>query len=211
MLKRYVLMGVLATSFAGAGVAAQGQATPAQQPPATERPETTQRPETTPSQPATSATQPSQRPEAMGASTKLTGCVYREEDVPGRTPNVAERAGVMEDYILADVKAGSESASASGSTSTPGAVGTSGAAAKMFKLEHVADERLKSFVGKRVEVVGRIDAEAGDAAANRAAGATSPAAGDASAGPDRVNLPEFEVTEIREVAGDCAAKPDAGR
>ena len=40
---------------------------------------------------------------AQAASTTLVGCVYQEKDVPGRAPNVAERAGVMEDYILAEI------------------------------------------------------------------------------------------------------------
>jgi hypothetical protein len=31
------------------------------------------------------------------ATTVLTGCVYNEKDVPGRAPNVAERAGIAED------------------------------------------------------------------------------------------------------------------
>ncbi len=199
MLKRYLVMSVLAASFAGAAVSAQSPATAPQQPPATERPETTEGQDT----------QTPQRPAATtGATTTLSGCVYKEEDVAGRTPNPAERAGVLEDYILAEVKASSESPSST--ASTPGAVGTSGSAGRMYKLEQVADERLQSFVGKRVEVVGRIDAEAGDTAANRAAGATA-GKGDASAGPDQLNLAEFEVSEIRAVAGDCPAMPSVHR
>ncbi|MGH8638279.1 MAG: hypothetical protein ACREUZ_14185 [Burkholderiales bacterium] len=194
MLKRYLVMSVLAASFAGAAVSAQSPSTPPQQPPATERPEATEGQDT----------QTPQRP-AMGATTTLSGCVYKEEDIAGRTPNPAERAGVLEDYILAEVKPSSESPSA-----TPGAVGTSGSTGQMYKLEQIADERLKSFVGKRVEVVGRIDAEAGDAAANRAEGATA-GRGDASAGPDQLNLAEFEVSEIRGVAGECPAKPSGQR
>src|ERR671925_144698 len=31
----------------------------------------------------------------------LVGCVYREDQVPERKPNIAERAGILEDYILA--------------------------------------------------------------------------------------------------------------
>jgi hypothetical protein len=131
--------------------------------------------------------------------------VYREQDVPGRTPNVAERAGVMEDYILADVKpAGSPAPSAGG------AVGTSGTSATMYKLEQIADERLQGLVGKRVEVVGRIDAEAGDTRrAPGAAGATPQP--DRNVGPDRIELPEFEVTSIKEVEGGtpCPAKPSS--
>jgi hypothetical protein len=140
-------------------------------------------------------------------STVLTGCVYREKDVPGRAPNVAERAGVMEDYILADVKP-AQSAS-SGSAATPGATGTSGSTAthagKMYKLEKIADERLKAVVGKRVEVTGHIDAEAGDAASSTGAPATTQT--DRAIGRDRVDLPEFEVVSMRETSGSCPATP----
>ena len=136
------------------------------------------------------------------ASTTLSGCVYREKDVPGRAPNVAERAGVLEDYILADVKP-------AGAVGTSGSAGTSAAAShgpshSMYKLELIADEKLKAVVGKRVEVTGRIDAEAGD---NKAA--TPPAASqtDKAIGRDMVALAEFEVTSMREVAGTCPATP----
>ena len=42
---------------------------------------------------------------AQKTAATLTGCLYREEQIPGRKPNVAEKAGVLEDYILADVSA----------------------------------------------------------------------------------------------------------
>ena len=40
---------------------------------------------------------------AQTASTTIIGCVYQEKDVPGRAPNPAERAGLLEDYILAEI------------------------------------------------------------------------------------------------------------
>ena len=135
------------------------------------------------------------------ASTTLTGCVYQEKDVAGRAPNVAERAGVLEDYILADVKP----ASASGAVGTSGTTGTTGAAS-MYKLELIADEKLKAVVGKRVEVTGRIDAEAGD---SKAPAAAAPAASqtDKAIGRDKIDLPEFEVASMKEVPGACPAAP----
>ena len=158
------------------------------------------------SQPATSGarTSASDKP-----TTVLTGCVYLEKDVPGRSPNVAERAGVMEDYILAEVRPGG-AASAGSSDSTPGATGTSGTmsakSGTMYKLEKIADERLRAAVGKRVEVTGRLDAEAGDATG---APASTPGttATDRAIGRDRVDLPEFEVVSMREIAGSCPATP----
>lgn len=195
MFKNYMLMASAAVLASSTLVGAQAGST---QQPQSQQPQTTPRP--TESQPAAA--------QQTGATTTLTGCVYKEKDVPGRAPNVAERAGILEDYILADVKpAAGSAASTSG---TPGATGTSGVAAKsMYKLEFVDDDRLQSLVGKRVEVVGRIDAESGDARSSTGAARTTDT--DKVIGRDRVDLAEFEVTSIKEVEGTCPAKPAAGR
>jgi hypothetical protein len=99
----------------------------------------------------------------------------------------------------------------------------------MFKLEHMEDDKLRALVGKRVEVTGKIDADdmhhgaaAGAAAGTTTGTATGAATGttgaqsgtqqpkrDRSLGPDDIELPEFEVTSIREIEGTCPAKPDA--
>jgi hypothetical protein len=75
----------------------------------------------------------------------------------------------------------------------------------MYKLEHAAGDQLKAMVGKRVEVTGRVDAEAGDAAAPPASAQTNKT--DKVVGHDRLDLPEFEVTSIKAVSGTCPAKP----
>jgi hypothetical protein len=138
-------------------------------------------------------------------TTTLTGCVYKEADVPGRTPNVAEKAGVMEDYILVT---SSSSGAATGTTGTtpPATAGTTGAASaegKAYKLEQIADDRLKAVVGKRVEVTGRVDADAG-----RATGTTGAKPDTNPGSPDDIELPEFEVTSLKEVEGTCPATPN---
>jgi hypothetical protein len=184
VLKREFLATALAVAFSGALVGAQAGS----------------------SKPAEPQTQPQAAAQASQATTTLTGCVYREEDVPGRAPNPAERAGVLEDYILAEVSAPGKTSPSP--TSTPGATGTSGIAQKMYKLELVDDEKLKTLVGKRVEVIGRIDAEAGDATKPAEARPTTPT--DKAIGRDRIDLPEFEVSTIREIAGTCPAKPSGG-
>ena len=79
--------------------------------------------------------------QSMAATTTLKGCVYKEDAIPGRTPNVAEKAGVMEDYILV---VGDHSATAPATGTATGSqtpTGTSGAvtAHKAFKLEKIAD------------------------------------------------------------------------
>jgi hypothetical protein len=161
-----------------------------------------QTPQTPPPQnPPTQAQPPAQPPAAAPAqaTTTLTGCVYEEKDIPGRTPNVAEKAGVLEDYILV-------ASAAPAAPGTAGTAGTSGMSAnKAYKLEQIADEKLKAVVGKRVEVTGRVD-PGGSAA--KATGDPKP---DKSVGPDQIELPEFEVTSIREVEGTCPATPDIKR
>jgi hypothetical protein len=151
-------------------------------------------------QPSTQPAQP--RPAAPAAqvasqSTTITGCVYQEKDVPGRSPNIAEKAGVLEDYILAEIKPGA-------ATATPGAAATSGQLGTMYKLEHADDSKLKALVGKRVEVSGRIDRESGDSTASPA-NTPTPSQADKTIGRDKVDLAEFEIASIKEVPGACPA------
>ena len=126
-------------------------------------------------------------------SITMTGCLYREQSVPGRTPNVAEKAGVLEDYILADATMPADA----GKNSTL-------ATGNMYKVENIADDKLRALVGKRVEVAGKIDPEG--TGLGRPAGGPAP---DKGLGPDRINLPEFEANAIKEVAGTCPSTPAA--
>ena len=177
---------VMAVSIAGVNAQSTGSQTP---PPQT--------PQTPASQQASAA-----------ATTTVKGCVYKEDAIPGRSPNVAEKAGVMEDYILVPAADHAATAGTTGTT-PPSAAGTSGTMArvhKAFKLEKIADERLSAMVGKMVEVTGKIDAD-NDTAKNRATG-TSGTTPDRSMGPDQIELDEFEVTDIKEVEGTCPATPN---
>jgi hypothetical protein len=153
--------------------------------------------------------QPQPRPQSPSAastqqaSATIVGCVYQEKDVPGRSPNLAEKAGVLEDYILAEIRP-------SASTATPGAAATSGTPqfGTMYKLEHADDSKLKAVVGKRVEVTGRVDRESGDSRA-RPAETPAPSQADKVMGRDAVDLAEFEVASIKEVPGACPASAKA--
>ena len=133
-------------------------------------------------------------------STTLTGCLYREDQVPGRKPNVVERAGILEDYILAGVTVTGEQRPTGTAGSVSTAVPSTGA---MYKVEKIADEKLKALVGKRVEVTGHIDPEG---RSRLGVGGAKP---DVGLGPDKISLPEIEATAIREVSGQgpCPAKP----
>jgi hypothetical protein len=178
MLKHYLLGSALVLASATAFAQAPAPSTPAtQQPPAA---------------PQSVASQ-------KNATIVLSGCLVREQDVPGRKPDVAERAGVLEDYILTEAKAGGERTS----SDVPGAVGTSGSTAqnisRMYKVEGIPDEKLKSLVGKHVEITGRVDEDD-----SREVSPAAPA-GAATPRSSSDDMPEFEATAIREVPGNCPA------
>ena len=189
-MKRLWMSGAAATI--AVMMATVGAQTP-QNPPQTQPP-TTQPPQTQP--PASSAMQET--------TTTLQGCVYKEADIPGRTPNVAEKAGVMEDYILVTSAPSPSAAGTTGTTPPAGAAASAlSAPGKAFKLEKIADERLKAVVGKRVEVTGRVDE-----GASGAAGTTGVKPDRNPASPDAIEIAEFEVTMLKEVEGTCPTTPE---
>ena len=114
---------------------------------------------------------PTQQPPATAASAQehsvtVEGCLVREKDVPGRQPNTAERAGVMEDFILTNAKIvkGGHTPPDAAATATTGTTatgeqtaGTSGAAGKMFEVRGLNETELQQFVGQRVEIEGKVD------------------------------------------------------
>ena len=181
MMRKFALSTSLAVLCAGVAAGAQGTGA-GQQPPS--------QPTSTPAM-------------AQESATTVEGCVYREQDIPGRAPNVAERAGVLEDYILVTSapKAGG-AVGTSGTTPTTPPSATPGAMtmAKMFKLEHASDNQLSAMVGKRVRVTGKAAAE--DKTATGA-----PKQDKVPGNPDSIEIPEFEVASITSIAGECPAKP----
>ena len=58
----------------------------------------------------------------------------------------------------------------------------------MYKLEKTSDTELKSMVGKRVEVTGKVDAESNDATGQPPASAKTNKT-DQVVGHDRIDLP----------------------
>jgi hypothetical protein len=154
---------VLASALAGAVMAAAGSA--AQTPPPQEPKAQV---------PAAQGTQESQM-------ATVEGCLMREADVPGRKPNVVERAGVAEDYILTAAKVVKGAA--------PSGVGARG----MFEIEGISEDQLKQHVGKRVQIVGSFqNVDRAQATPERATPAD--------------DLPEVRGTTIRAVSGECPAK-----
>ena len=150
---------------------------------------------------AHSASPPQSSPQvSVRPTTTLTGCLYREEQVPGRKPDVLERAGIGEDYIIAGVRVAGE---AQRPTGTAGSASTAvPSTGTTYKVAKIGEEKLKPLVGKRVEVTGQIDPEG---RSRLGVGGPKP---DAGLGPDKISLPEIEASSIREVSGQgpCPAK-----
>ena len=142
-------------------------------------------------QPETPApTQSTQR--AMPAPVRamsMTGCLYREWDVPARIPNSAEKLDVIEGYIVADARIVGQGSSA------PGHVGGTGG--KSYRVEGIPGAQLQALVGKRVEIAGRVKPDDEDGSR-----------------PDRnfvsrdlIDFSDFVASSIREVAGGTACSP----
>lgn len=129
------------------------------------------------------------------ATVTVEGCVMREADVPGRKPNVAERAGIAEDYILTSTKVVKGSAPGRGAQARTGdaPTGTSGTQGAMYEIEGIDEQQLKQHAGRRVQIDGTFE--------NVDRATASP-----ERGTPADDLVEIRGTTIRQVAGDCAAK-----
>jgi hypothetical protein len=154
---RIRLMTVSTAAIAIAGAITLGAQTP-QQPqnpqqtqPQTQPPMDRQRPATDVQRPATDTQRPATDAQRMAddissQTITITGCVKPESDVPGRRPNVVERTGVTEDYILTNVKMSS--------TSNVSGIGLS----TMYEIEGIAGAELKKHINHQVELTGRVAA-----------------------------------------------------
>jgi hypothetical protein len=105
-----------------------------------------QTPNPTPQQPQPRPTEPAQRAAAQASDQVVTiaGCLKQEKDVPGLTPNPAERVGVTEDYILTDVKMAA--------SSKVSGLALSG----MYEVEGIDEGELKKHLNHQVELTGKI-------------------------------------------------------
>jgi hypothetical protein len=206
VLKRYFLTSAAALVCASGLTSAQTPATGAapQIPPAVQA--------APPSPQSTTTDRAAER-----ASMTVTGCLMREQDIPGHAPSDADRAGRLEDFILTSA---STPRPETGKPAAPGAVGTSGTApatthnGAMFKIKGIADMQLKSLVGKRVEVVGLMNEDMKASSSAAVPSAKTPAVGtgsqtqtgtDANAGrgEEKTQWSSFAASSIREVSGSC--------
>jgi hypothetical protein len=172
---------VLAAGILAAGAINLGAQSPTPQTPQTPQQPTTRTPAT-----------PTQ--DRANAELKLTGCLKEEKDVAGLKPNMAERAGITEDYILTNVKASADSK-------------VSGlAVGNMYEIEGINDTELKKHLNHQIEVTGRIDdpKTTGSGTAPRTGAGAGTAANPSDRNRD--DVPDFTATSIRMLAATCPAK-----
>ena len=131
-MRKLIMTGTLtALTMAGAiTLNAQAPQTPAPNPPAPPR-----------------ASQPmsdTQRTGNADQAITIVGCLKEEKDVPGLKPNVAEKAGVTDDYVLTNVKI------------APGSAVSGIGIGPMYEVEGLSASDLKMHIGHQVELMGRI-------------------------------------------------------
>jgi len=127
----------LATGLFTVGLVNLGAQTP--------QPTTPPLPPPTAQQPAPTPKPSMTQPTTGAAMMTIVGCLKEEKDVVGLKPNVAERAGITEDYILTSVKA------------APGSAVSGLALGAMYEIEGIADGELKKHLNHQVEIQGRMD------------------------------------------------------
>jgi hypothetical protein len=115
----------------------------------------------------------------------------QEKDVPGARPNVAERAGVGEDFILTQAKLTKQ-----GETAPPAARAGKTAKGAMYKISGLDDEKLRAMSNQQVEVQGRLREKT-------LMGATKPTTPGPTTPPDEVQ--EIRATSIKMIAATCTA------
>jgi hypothetical protein len=116
------------------------------------------------------------------APATVEGCLRREADVPGRKPDIAERAGIAEDYILTETRVVKGGTAASNDVNARGT---------LYDVQGLSADQLKSNLDKRVQIDGTL--EHSDRVARTAR--NDPATGD---------LPQLRGKVIRSVSGDCS-------
>lgn len=141
----------------------------------------------------------------------ITGCVVRESDWrsannKGRGGAAGTGLGTGNEFVLTEASLKSDTASSG--TPSGEATGTSGSyssASKAYELTGSGEGDAAQFVGKRVEITGKIKAAEKSESGQPTGGAT---AGAPPSGVDVMSkdlkLKELEVSSVRETTGTCS-------
>ena len=162
-------------------------------------------------QPAPAQTQPGP-PSSTDQQVTVVGCLQREADYrrardAGRGGVAGTGVGAGNEYILAEasVSTGTTGGARAGDPSSPtGTAGASASGTMAYELTGPNEGHVSQYVGRRVEIVGRVKGAETDAAGRPTGGAT---AGQPPSGVDvtskDLKLRELEVTSVRESTGTC--------
>ena len=139
----------------------------------------------------------------------ITGCVQREADYrkaheAGRGGAAGTGVGAANEFVLTDASASSSAAGAREGAGTTGTTGTSAAGSNAYELTGPNEGKVGQYVGRRVEISGKLKAAEMTAGRRPTGGAT---AGQPPSGVDVMSkdlkLGELEVSSVREVSGTC--------
>lgn len=164
---------------------------------------------------ASAATPAPQDRSAVEEQVTVVGCVQREADYrrardAGRGGVAGTGVGVGNEFVLmnASMSTGSGSPAATAGTAAGTPTGTAGAATSTaaYELTGENERRAEPYVGRRVEISGKLKAAEVEPSGRPTGGATAgkPPEGIEIAGQD-LKLRELEVASIREVSGTCPA------
>jgi len=137
----------------------------------------------------------------------ITGCVQKEADYrrsrdAGRGGVAGTGVGAGNEFVLTEASAGARAGQPAGSTGTAGSAASGSMA---YELTGPNEGKVSEYVGRRVEITGRLKAAETDVAGRPTGGAT---AGQPPSGVDvtskDLQLRELEVTSVRESTGTCA-------
>jgi hypothetical protein len=165
-------------------------------------------------QPPTSSkpTQATDQTTAMDPVT-IVGCVQSEADYRkahnlGRGGAVGTGVGVGNEYVLVNASrsmAGSTPPTGAAAGTATGTTGSTSSAGEAYELTGTSETQVGQYVGKRVEIVGRLKpAATGATGPTGGATAGTPPSGVDVASKD-LKLRELEVTSVREITGICPA------
>ena len=155
--------------------------------------------------PATAQAPAQQTTEAPAQQVTIVGCVQREEDYRKAHNHGKGGAGTGigsgDEYVLI------RASIADAKTPSTGATGTSGGNAEGSAFELAGDKEaaLKTLVGKRVEITGKMKAaEKGPLGPTGGATAGAPPAGVDVLSAD-LRLREVDIASVKETTGTCPA------
>jgi hypothetical protein len=157
-------------------------------------------------------TQPPQPRSSADQQVTITGCVTREADYrqardAGRGGVAGTGVGAGNEFVLTNASMSTGPAAGARPSADPASpTGTTGSAATAYELTGPNEGQVSQYVGRRVEITGKLKAAESGPTGQPTGGATAgqPPTGVDVASKD-LKLRELEVSSVRESSGTCPA------